>query len=54
MNENTCGYCDNFLGMGDWNLCCNDPPEEEISWAGHLCYADTPACRKFKNKKDNQ
>ena len=46
-NQKTCGNCANFLGMGDWDLCCKDPPEEDIGFAGHLCYADTPACRKF-------
>ena len=51
MTEKKCGYCDNFLGMGDWNFCCKDPPEEEVGWAGHLCYVDTTACRKYKPKQ---
>ena len=47
MTDKKCGYCANFLGMGDWDLCCKDPPEEDRGVIGHLCYADTPACRKF-------
>lgn len=47
MNDKKCGYCINFIGMGDWNLCCKDPPEENVTFAGHLCYENTPACRKF-------
>lgn len=43
----TCGSCANFIGAGDWNLCCKNPPEEEISWCGHLCYEDTPACKNY-------
>ena len=50
MNDKKCGYCANFLGMGDWDLCCNDPPDEDIGFAGHLCYADTTACRKYTPK----
>lgn len=47
MTEKKCGNCANFLGMGDWDLCCKDPPEEDRGFAGHLCYADTKACRNF-------
>lgn len=43
----TCKTCANFIGCGDWNLCCKNPPKEEISWCGHLCYEDTPACRNY-------
>lgn len=50
MTEKKCGNCANFLGMGDWDLCCSDPPEEDVGFAGHLCYADTKACRKYTPK----
>lgn len=46
-NQKTCGNCANFLGMGDWDLCCKDPPEEDVGFAGHLCYADTPGPEVF-------
>ena len=46
----TCNDCDNFLGMGDWNLCCK--LEHEDHPCGFLCYADTPACKKFVEKKE--
>lgn len=44
----TCKDCGNFLGGGDWNLCCKNPPEDQICWCGFLCYEDTPACENFK------
>ena len=47
---NTCKNCENFIGAGDWNLCCKNPPEEQVTWVGHLCYEDTPACKNFINK----
>ena len=50
MNRKTCKDCDNFLGMGDWNLCCKNPPEDRVSWCGFLCYEDTEACQNFKPK----
>ena len=46
-----CGNCEFFLGMGDWNLCCSNPPEDEVSWAGFLCYGDTAPCHNYKYKK---
>lgn len=48
-----CADCDNFLGMGDWNLCCKNPPEDQVGWCGFLCYEDTEACENFKSKKEN-
>ena len=45
-----CKDCDNFLGGGDWNLCCKNPPEDQVGWCGFLCYADTEACQNFKPK----
>lgn len=44
---NVCKHCDNFLGGGDWNLCCKNPPESQASWCGFLCYEDTPACENY-------
>ena len=46
----TCKECDNFLGGGDWDLCCENPPEDQESWCGFLCYEDTEACENFKPK----
>lgn len=39
----TCKDCANFIGGGDWNLCC-----KVNYW---LCYEDTDACEKFAWKK---
>lgn len=36
----TCAACTNFLGGGDWGLCC------KVSY--DLCYQDSPACENFK------
>jgi hypothetical protein len=44
----TCKYCDNFIGLGDWNLCCKNPPEDKVGCCGFLCYEDTPICENFK------
>ena len=46
----TCKDCANFTGCGDWNLCCKNPPEDQIGWCGLLCYEDTEACQNFINK----
>ena len=46
-----CKDCVNFLGGGDWNLCCKNPPEDQVSWCGFLCYEDTEACKNFEEKK---
>lgn len=46
--ELKCGMCKNYMGFGDWNLCCRETYE--------LCYADTLACDKFvpvTNKVEN-
>lgn len=37
----TCAACANFLGGGDWGLCC------KVSY--DLCYQDSPACENFKS-----
>ena len=57
--KKTCGKCTHFIGMGDWNLCCDikhpTPKEKEqgldFYW-GHLCYEDTKACDMFEEKGD--
>ena len=46
--KNTCKDCDNFIGGGDWNLCCKNPPKDQVGWCGFLCYEDTEACENFK------
>lgn len=48
----TCETCKNFIGGGDWGLCCKNPPKSQISWCGFLCYEDTPACENYK-EEDN-
>ena len=49
----TCKDCSNFIGLGDWNLCCKNPPEDQVGWYGFLCYEDTEACKNFKPKEEN-
>ena len=49
-SSKTCKDCANFLGGGDWNLCCKNPPEDQVGWCGFLCYEDTEACQNFKPK----
>ena len=46
-----CGMCEEFIGGGDWNLCCNNPPDDVPAPCGWLCYEDSPACKNFKMKK---
>ena len=46
--DKTCKDCANFLGGGDWNLCCKNPPKDKESWCGFLCYEYTEACENFK------
>ena len=43
-NEKVCAKCIHFLGMGDWNLCCDR--------MYGLCYEDTKACDDFDEKKE--
>ena len=45
------GNCEFFIGMGDWDLCCSNPPEDKVSWAGFLCYADTDPCQNYRYKE---
>jgi predicted RNA-binding Zn-ribbon protein involved in translation (DUF1610 family) len=50
-----CRDCDNFIGGGDWNLCCKNPPKGEIGYCGFLCYEDSNACENFIEKEvDNK
>ena len=41
-NQLTCSDCKNFIGAGDWNLCCKVDPG--------LCYRETKACEKFETR----
>lgn len=43
-----CGMCKSYTGLGDWNLCCAESHDPAKFPLGHLCYADTSACEKFK------
>lgn len=43
-----CGDCANYIGMGDWDLCCE--LKHEGYPMGFLCYENTEACEKFKPK----
>lgn len=52
MNKNAthkCKDCANFIGGGDWNLCCKEHHDGYLF--GFLCYEDTDACDKFKKKR---
>lgn len=44
----TCGSCENYTGMGDWNLCCKERHDPLKFPLGHLCYEDSPPCEKYK------
>ena len=53
-NSKHCYQCKNFIGGGDWNLCCKvthpTPKEAEQGLKfdlGHLCYKETNACDMF-------
>lgn len=48
---NTCKDCKYFIGGGDWNLCCSNPPLSQAGWAGFLCYSDTEACENFDEEE---
>jgi hypothetical protein len=48
MKNKTCKDCKYFIGGGDWDLCCKNPPEDKVGWCGFLCYEDTEACENFK------
>lgn len=50
----TCKDCEYFIGAGDWNLCCSNPPASaKDNYCGFLCYEDTEACENFKPTKEN-
>lgn len=44
---NVCGYCQHFMGFGDFELCC-------AIQARRLAYADTSACNRFEPKTPNE
>lgn len=46
-----CDSCKHFIGMGDWNLCCDLPHPEAT--CGFLCYDYTPACDKYEPKEEH-
>lgn len=46
-DKKTCKDCTNFIGGGDWNLCCT------VRQGYWLCYEDTEACEKFVEKGNN-
>ena len=55
-----CGTCDNYIGCGDWNLCCKikhpTPKEKEMGMTflfWHLCYEDTDACDMYVPKGES-
>ena len=55
MNKNVtykCKDCANFIGGGDWNLCCKE--HHDGYPFGFLCYEDTDACEKFKKKEETK
>lgn len=39
----TCVTCENFIGGGDWGLCC------KIKY--DLCYECTPKCKDYQQKE---
>lgn len=39
-NTDTCSTCKNFIGGGDWDLCCSIKHE--------LCYKNTPKCENYE------
>lgn len=52
-----CGNCEFFIGGGDWDLCCSNPPKaSEFNSFGFLCYADSDSCENFKcnQEKSNE
>lgn len=53
MKENkTCKTCRYFIGGGDWDLCCSNPPKSaKDNFCGFLCYEDTEACENFKGEE---
>lgn len=41
-----CAECTDFIGCGDWGLCCKSAPYE------FLCHDHTVACERFKGGRD--
>lgn len=50
----TCSDCDNYTGLGDWDLCCTEKHDPNKFPFGFLCYKNTPACEKFKEKSNTK
>ena len=61
MSKTYCGDCGHFLGMGDFDLCCEihhpTPKEVElgIKYAfGFICSEDTLACDEYVPKEEKE
>lgn len=50
IKNKTCSECEYFIDGGDWNLCCSQKHENFNSIFSFLCYEDTEACEKFKER----
>lgn len=50
----TCKDCKYFIGAGDWNLCCSNPPKDKVGYLGFLCYEYTEACKNYKEHKEEE
>ena len=48
----TCKDCKYFIGAGDWNLCCSNPPKSYTGYLGFLCYEYTEACENYEESKE--
>lgn len=44
--DSVCAECEHFLGLGDWNLCCDIKCD--------LVYSCTSACSSFESKTIKQ
>ena len=61
MSKTYCGDCGHFLGMGDFDLCCEirhpTPKEVEmgIKYAfGFICSEDTLVCDEYVPKEEKE
>ena len=61
LNLKHCYQCKNFIGEGDWDLCCKvehpTPKEREQGLNfefGYLCYKETIACDAFEQLEEKQ
>ena len=46
-NKNKCGTCKQFIGAGDWDMCCK---KQKV----RLCYKETDACEEWEGKVGEQ